>query len=215
LYDTGVRNSAIVRWPGVIPAGSRSTALMQFVDVPPTFIELAGGDPAKLDTGCPDANGNRFMDGRSLVPVLKGQATKFRDLVFAQHTTVGVIGYKEPYPSRMVRDTRFKLIRNLAPENTFSIGGIHGSEPFLSWQADAKSNPALAARVQWLFKRPGEELYDLQNDPFEMKNLAADPQHADTKARLQKELDAWMRQQGDKGLETEMLAPSRQGRADE
>lgn len=211
LYDTGVRVSAIVRWPGWVRAGSRSTALVQYVDVAPTFIELAGGAPAKSDTGCPDADGKRGFDGRSFVALLQGKTDKFRDHVFSQHTTVGVHGYKEPYPSRMARDARYKLIRNLAPTNTFSIGGIHRGEPLASWQADAKTDPKLAARVAWLFKRPGEELYDLETDPFEMKNLAADPKFATIKARLQKELDAWMRQQGDKGLETELLARTRQG----
>ena len=209
LYDTGVRVSAIMRWPGTVKAGSIATALVQYVDVAPTFIELAGGDPAKIDTGCPDADGKRGFDGRSLVPLIKGGPDKFRDYVFSQHTTVGVHGFKEPYPSRMVRDTRYKLIRNLAPANKFHIGGIHQGQPLASWQEDAKDDPALAARVEWLFKRPGDELYDMETDPFEMHDLADEPKLADIKARLRKELDAWMRQQGDKGMETEMLATSR------
>ena len=215
LYDTGVRVSAILRYPPVVKPGTRSTALMQYVDVVPTLIELAGGDPSKIDTGCADAHGQRGFDGRSFVSVLQGETTTLREHVYAQHTTVGVNGFKEPYPSRMVRDTRYKLIRNLAPENIFTIGGIHKGQPIESWQRDAKTDPKLASRVQWLFKRPGEELYDLESDPFEMNNLAADPARAEIKARLQKELDAWMQQQGDRGLETEMLAPSRQGKSDE
>ncbi len=47
-----------------------------------------------------------------------------------------------------------------------------------------------------------------------MKNLAADPGFGEIKARLQREMDGWMRQQGDKGLETEMLAPTRQGKGE-
>lgn len=215
LYDTGVRVAAIARWPGVIPAGGRSAALIQCVDVAPTFIELAGGDPTRLDTGCPDAHGGRGFDGRSFASVLRGETASFRDHVFAQHTTVGVNGFLEPYPSRMARDSRYKLIRNLAPANTFTIGGIHRGQPLESWQGDAQRDPALAARIRWLFRRPGEELYDLETDPFEQKNLAADPAFAAIKARLQDRLDAWMAQQGDRGLETEMLAPTRQGKSDE
>ena len=63
--------------------------------------------------------------------------------------------------------------------------------------------------------RPAEELYDLQSDPYETKNLAADPALAPVKAALQQQLDAWMTQQKDQGLETEKLAPSRQGKSDE
>ena len=100
LYDNGIRASAFARWPGKIKAGSSSDALVQYVDVPPTFLEMAGVDPAKIDTGCPDANGKRGFDGRSFLSVLRGQTNRFRDYVFAQHTTVGIIGYKEPYPMR-------------------------------------------------------------------------------------------------------------------
>lgn len=116
---------------------------------------------------------------------------------------------------RAVRDARYKLIRNLAPQNTYSIGGIHKGEPITSWQADAARDPKLAARVEWLFHRPAEELYDLETDPYEMKNLADDPQFAQIRARLGRQLDAWMAQQGDKGMETELAAKSRQGQSDQ
>jgi N-sulfoglucosamine sulfohydrolase len=214
LYDTGVRTSTIVRWPGKIAAGSQSERLLQYTDITPTFIEIAGGDPTSIDTGCPDANGNRSFDGKSFLSILRGEDRQIHEHVFAQHTTVGVNGFKEPYPSRMVRDTRYKLISNLAPNNVFTIGGIHKGAPIDSWIEDAKSNPELAKRVDWLFRRPGVELYDMQQDPFEMTNLADDPQYATVRSGLQAKLDAWMAQQGDRGLATEMLAPTRQGKPD-
>ena len=215
LYDNGIRVASFARWPGRIKPGSASDALMQYVDVPPTFFEAAGADPTKIDTGCPDANGNRGFDGRSFLPVLLGKADKLRDYVFAQHTTVGIIGYKEPYPMRSVCDGRYKLVRNLAPDNTYWIAGIHGTGIFKSWEQDAASDPRLAERVKWLSHRPAEELYDLRADPYDMKDLAADPKFADIKARLARELNAWMAQQGDKGMETELKAKSRQGKSDE
>ena len=45
LYDPGIRSAAIARWPGQIKANSESDALASYVDVVPTFIELAGGKP--------------------------------------------------------------------------------------------------------------------------------------------------------------------------
>jgi N-sulfoglucosamine sulfohydrolase len=215
VYDNGIHASALVRWPGQVKPGSTSNALMQYVDVPPTFLDAAGIDPTKIDVNCPDANGATGFDGRSFLLVLRGETDALRDYVFAQHTTLGTNGALEAYPMRMVRDTRYKLIRNLAPENTYTIGGIHQGQPIESWQADAKSDYKLADRVKWLFKRPGEELYDLQSDPEEMKNLAADPEFAAIKARLQTQLDTWEAQQKDKGMETENLASTRQGRSDE
>jgi N-sulfoglucosamine sulfohydrolase len=213
LYDNGIRVSAFARWPDRIKPGASSEALMQYVDVAPTFIAAAGGDPLKIDTGCPNAGGGgRGFDGRSFLDVLAGRQARLREYVFAQDTAVGVIGNKNPFPKRAVRDARYKFIRNLAPENEWWINGIHGSEVFQSWVRDAAGNPALAARVQAHSRRPAEELYDLQNDELETRNLAADPAFAAIKARLRAELDAWMKQQGDRGMATELAAPTRQPR---
>jgi uncharacterized sulfatase len=211
VYDNGIRVATVIRWPGKIAPGSTSEALVQYPDVLPTFLEAAGVDPATIDAGCPDANGQRGLDGRSFLDVLTGRSDQLRDYVFAQHTTVGINGYLQPYPMRAVRDSRYKLIRNLAPQNTYTIGGIHRGQPITSWIEDSKNDPKLAARIEWLFHRPAEELYDLSADPYEMRNLADDPHFADIKDRLGRELDAWMAQQGDQGMATERVALSRQG----
>ncbi|MBL9190678.1 MAG: sulfatase [Opitutaceae bacterium] len=214
VYDNGIRVAALARWPGKIAPSSSSRALLQYTDIPATFLAAAGADPTKIDTGCPDTRGHRGFDGRSFLDVLTGKTDRLHEVVFAQHTTVGINGYKAPYPIRAARDARYKYIRNLAPQNTYDIGGIHQTEPLTSWKADAKNNPALAARIDWLYHRPAEELYDLQADDLETKNLAADPAHAATKARLSAALDAWMAQQGDQGMATEMKALERQGPSD-
>jgi uncharacterized sulfatase len=120
-----------------------------------------------------------------------------------------MIGYKEPYPMRAVRDSRYKYIRNLAPNNRFEVSLLHKGRIIESWQKDAASDAKLAARVEWLFHRTEEELYDLDNDPYEERNLASAPMHQETKTRLNKALNAWLIQQGDKGMETEMLAKTR------
>jgi hypothetical protein len=48
-----------------------------------------------------------------------------------------------------------------------------------------------------------------------MKNFADDPKSAETKARLGRQLDAWMAQQGDQGVDSELKAKSRQGKGDD
>ncbi|WDI41758.1 sulfatase family protein [Bremerella sp. P1] len=212
VYDNGIRASTLVRWPGKIKPGSHSDALCQYVDIAPTLLEAAGIDATKIDVGCPDANGDTGFDGKNLLPVLQGEQEAFRDVIFSQQTTVGIHGYQDPYPMRAVRDNRYKLILNLAPDNTYFIGGIHRGQPTDSWRKDAQNNPQLAKRVEWLSHRPGEELYDLDKDPLETNNLADSPEHQKIKQRLRKEIDGWMAQQGDKGLETEMTAKSRQGK---
>ncbi len=55
-------------------------------------------------------------------------------------------------------------------------------------------------------------MFDINEDPLEMNNLAADPKYKPEIARLRKKLEAWMKEQGDKGVETELKARERQGR---
>ncbi len=209
LYDNGIRNTALARWPGRITPGSATDALLQDVDVTPTLLEAAGVDPATIDAGRPDAGGNLGFDGRSFLDVLLGRTDRHRNYVFAQHTTVGVHGFRESYPIRSVRDGRYKLIHNVAHENTFWIRGIHVNPPIDSWRRAAEDDAEIAARVRWLSHRPEFELYDLQRDELETRNLADDSDHAEVKQRLHDRLQQWMHQQGDTGLETERQAPDR------
>lgn len=220
LYDNGIKAAAIARWPNKIKSGASSDSLMQYVDIPPTFIEAAGGNPLEIDTGCPNVAGGTGFDGRSFLSVLTGETNEFRDYIYAQHTTVGLNGYKEPYPERTVRDYRYKLIKNLAPQNEFVLGRAKdedgGQLPWRaavimdSWEADAHADPSLAKRIEWFGHRPAEEFYDLHTDPFEMVNLASDPEFAHIRKQLSTKLELWMKQQGDQGMKTELNALLRQ-----
>jgi len=67
-----------------------------------------------------------------------------------------------------------------------------------------------AAAVQRIVKRPRVELYDHKNDPFEMNNLAGNPEYQTVLNGLQIKLDAWLDQQGDSDpVETELAAVDR------
>jgi N-sulfoglucosamine sulfohydrolase len=129
VYDNGIRTSTLVRWPGKVQPGTTSEALMQYVDIAPTLLAAAGLEHLQIDTGCPDAQGNNGFDGRSFLGVLEGRNDSLREYVFAQHTTLGTIGAIGPYPMRAVRDKHHKLILNLAPDETYTISGIHRGQP--------------------------------------------------------------------------------------
>jgi uncharacterized sulfatase len=79
-----------------------------------------------------------------------------------------------------------------------------------SWIEKAKTDAFAKRMVEWYQHRPEEELYDLRSDPWEQNNIAADPANAALKASLRKRFEAFMREQGDKGIETEMDAKNRQ-----
>jgi uncharacterized sulfatase len=186
--------------------------MVQYVDVVPTLIEAAGGDPAAIDAGRPDTTGNRGVDGRSFLSVLRGRADTFRDYVYGVQTTRGIIDGSECYPIRSVRSARYKYIRNLNHEAPFSNLLTSREDSVLhAWLAAGKDDPAALARAQFYSHRPAEEIYDLQAGPFELKNRADDPALAEIKKDLAHRLDLWMEQQGDRGIETEMQAQKRKG----
>ena len=189
LYDAGIRTPLIAVWPGHIPAGARTDAMVSWVDLLPTLVELAGG-PAPAG-----------LDGRSFAPVLLGQANAHRDRIFTTHSGDGSYNV---YPMRSVRTADWKYIRNLHPEFKYTshvdlAQADDGPGYFGSWLEAAKSDPAAAAKIARYFQRPGEELYDLRADPLELHNLAADPAHAPRLAALRADVTAWMQDQGDTG----------------
>ena len=63
-YENGVQSAMIVRWPGKVKAGTRTSAMVEYVDILPTLIEAAGGKPAPV------------LDGRSFLPVIKGEVER-------------------------------------------------------------------------------------------------------------------------------------------
>jgi hypothetical protein len=68
-------------------------------------------------------------------------------------------------------------------------------------------------RIFFLPEKPEEELYDLQNDPYEIKNLAGVAEHRETLQRMRKELEKWMKDTNDLGLisEDELVERMRPG----
>ena len=199
-YDHGLQSAMIVRWPGQVMAGSETDAMVEYVDVTPTFIDVAGGKPIVP------------LDGRSFLPVLRGKADTHKDFVYGIMTTRGIINGTDAFAIRSVRDTRYKLILNLNHESKFT-NACTKSPMFQSMIAKAKSGDATAKRLVHAYHhRPAVELFDMKNDPLEMANLAGQSDTQKIEMRLRQKLSAWMKSQGDKGVETELKARERQGR---
>ncbi len=112
------------------------------------------------------------------------------------------------YPIRGVRTREWAYFRNLDPEATHTTHidkakPVDGLYYWSSWVEKARTDPAAARVVERYRHRPAEELYDLKNDPLQLRNVAADPANAGHLVQLRKRLDAWMVQQADEGLQTE------------
>ena len=197
VYDVGVRTPLIVDWPGRIAPGSTSDAFVSWIDLLPTCLEAAGGEPIE------------GISGRSFLDVLLGKRTDHRDAVYFTHSGDGQMNR---YPLRAVRDRRWKYIRNLDPDaehhtHIDRAKAGDGRNYWDSWVEAARTDPAVEALVRRYHHRPAEELYDLDADPWELNNLASEPASAEPLARLRAELDSWMKDQGDEGLATERALP--------
>lgn len=209
-YDSGLKTGFIARWPGVIPAGSETSAMCQYVDVVPTLLDIVDIKADTVDTGVSDAYGKRGFDGRSFEAVLIGEAEEHGDVVFGVQTTVGMNNGSSSYPVRSVRNKQYKYIRNLSYEipfqnNETELEGRH----YRHWLKITEDQPEVHEWVKKYQFRPEEELYDIVNDPWEKINIIDDPAQVAVKSELRSALDAWMDRQGDEGKATEANAWSR------
>jgi uncharacterized sulfatase len=203
LYDAGIHLPLLVRWPGRLAPGSVREDLVSFVDLPKTVLALAGADPPA------------HLQGRVLLGAHEEPEPPF---VFAARDRMDEASDR----SRAVRDRRFKYIRNFHPDRPWAQHLAYMEEmPTMKelrrlWKAAVGDGRPVAPEPQWAFMlphKPPEELYDTVADPHEIRNLAADPLHAATLARMGRALDEWMRTSADLGgvPEAEMLERMRPG----
>lgn len=189
LYDTGTRVPIIVRWSGHVKPGSRSDAMVSWVDILPTLVEVAGG---KQPQG---------TDGRSFAAAFTPNS-RFtgRAEIFTTHNNDGDINV---YPMRSVRTDRWKYIVNLHPEYTYTthidqwVERLDSGAYFPSWRNAAKHSADARKIVDAYYRRPREELYDLSVDKDEQHNLAGDPKYTPVLQQLRAKLAGWRKQQGD------------------
>lgn len=193
-WDSGLRTALVARWPGRVPAGRRADAMVQYADVLPTLVELAGGNPAAPEY--------RF-DGVSFTAALRGGESR-RTFAYGMHNN---IPEGPPYPIRTVTDGTWRFIRNLSPDCLYIEKHLMGPKNLYwpTWLNTSWDRPETYALIHRYMRRPAEELYHTAADPYELTNLAGDPRHAKIQARLSAELDRWMKDQGDPGAPLDTL----------
>lgn len=193
-WNTGVHTALVARWPGVLEAGARTQALVQYADVLPTLVDLAGGEP-----------GSEF-DGSSFAAVLHGESPSHRDYVYLMHNNVPE---GPAYPIRGIVSPRWHFLRNLLPERLFlekhMMGGFRSNWFWETWLAatgpsgESPINRRAVDLVHRFMRRPAEELYDAAANPFQLSNLASESSLDPVRRRLSAELSRWMEAQGDPG----------------
>ena len=186
-YEPGVRVPFIVRNPRMEEAGLTHQALVTFADITPTILDWSG---AAFD--------EYPLHGRSFLSILHDPQAKGWDYALLSHVGHDVFAH---YPMRTIRGQRYKLIWNI----------IYGSEYPLpidtvqraTWVETRKSGSKMIGprSIQQFLQRPQLELYDLETDPWETKNLAEKGEHGELKsqlvaemmARLEAQADPWLR----------------------
>lgn len=191
LYDEGMRTPFIVRGPG-IGRGTIRSDLIEHIDMAATSLAWAGL-PAPS-----------WMQGRDIF----AKDYSRRDAVFAARDrcdeTVDRI--------RSVRTEQFKYIRNFHPQRPLlQPNAYKDAKPVLQRLRELHAQGKLTAQQEELLFSPiraVEELYDVRSDPFEIRNLAGQPQFRSTLETLRARLDRWMVETCDGGPESEAMYDS-------
>lgn len=191
LWNPGVNSAMIARYPARIKAGRVTDAIVQYEDILPTFIDIAGGEP------CEELDGVSFKD------VLYGESKTARKYAYGIHNN-----YPEgrPYPIRSIRDERYALILNLTPDKQYHEKHLMATSNnktgvWPTWQKAAESDERAEFLCDRFVDRPAIEFYDLKKDPWEMNNLADEKKYQEKIAEMKAELLRWMESQGDTGAD--------------
>lgn len=183
-YPNSTRTPWIVRWPGRIKQGSVDREqFISGIDFMPTILEAAGL------TQVPG------MDGRSFLPLLRGQRQAGRDRVF---TVFHETSARKRYEMRCVQQERYGYIFNAWPDGkTVFRNESQNGLTFRAMQEAARSDPKIAERVKLFLYRVPEEFYDFEADPDALHNLIGDPRYKPEVERLRKLLREHLARTGD------------------
>lgn len=191
-YEEGLNVPLIMQWPSAIPApagfqaGKTSDRLLMSIDLCATSLSLAGiTKPANMQ-------GQVFLGPRAEAP---------RQYVFGARDRCDETVFR----FRTVRDKRWRYIRNFTPDRPFLQANNYKEKQYPVWNllkqlaAENKLTPPQAFLTQPTM--PEEELYDMEADPFQIKNLVASNKPADREAleRLRDVLEDWIKASNDQG----------------
>jgi arylsulfatase A-like enzyme len=191
-YEEGLHVPMIIRWPKGISApkhfnaGAPDNRFLEAIDMAPTLISLAGG---RIPTA---TQGRAFLGDAAGAP---------------RQYTVGARDRCDETAMRIrtVRDARYRYIRNFTPEVPLLAPNNYKEKQYPVWNllkelnAQGKLTPVQAALCAP--QLPKEELYDMEADPYQIKNLAGsqNPEHAAALKRLRSTLDTWIKETRDQG----------------
>jgi len=167
-YEQGVRVPLIVRWPGHVREGV-SDRLVQLPDLWPTFADLAGASPPS----------DLQLDGRSLAPLLRGNGDAFDEREYA---------YFEMGYARGLTDGTHKYVALRYPDallDSMRTGALKRAPNQLAVREQAHSTIAMKHYPHYF---DANQLYNLEQDPYEQRNLVSSRAARDTLRRMKRAL---------------------------
>lgn len=182
IYDSGLNSPMIIRFPDQDGAGTIDGQLLSFVDFAPTVLSLAGIEPPT------------YMDGQAFLGDY--QVANERDYIYAAADRFDEF----TDAIRAVRSKDYKYIRNYRPEQGYYLPVSYRERiPTMKNLLEQRDAGTLDEyQAQWFREsKPEEELFDVENDPYELNNLAEDPEYASKVEELSSEMDAWLSEIGD------------------
>jgi len=184
LYHHSTHTPWMVRWPGVTRAGAVDDKhMISAVDMLPTLLDIVGArHPTRLD-------------GRSFLPLIRGESQAGRDWVFKEYNENSGASRD---PMRAVQTKRHLYIFNpwSNGERVFATATT-GTATYRRMAALAKRDDRLAKRLDLYRHRVPEELYDVTNDPDCLQNLIEDTRHQAALTGLRAGLENWMKRTKD------------------
>ncbi len=183
LYEPGMKLPCIVKRPNPQKRGIACDALVNWADLAPTILDFAGA-----------LSSDNTFQGRSFKAVLEQEHPRGWDETYASHTFHEITMY---YPMRVVRQRRYKLIWNIAHDLDYPFASDLWAAS--TWQATIQNGRKNYGKrvVEAYLHRPKFELYDLENDPHEVKNLADDPKHREVLEEMKAKLKVFQKRTSD------------------
>ena len=197
LYEPGMGEPMIISNP-MVPErwGQETEALASTTDIVPTIMDWFGLKYPEHKLG----GSTVTLQGKSLLPVLSAEPTTGYDTVFASHNLHEITMY---YPMRAVRDKSHRLIHNINFKMPYPIAGDLFSS--LTYQ-DILHHTSNNVSTKWYktldqyYYRDEYELYDLDKDPLESKNVIDDPVYQNIANDLKDKLRQWLMNTNDPWL---------------
>jgi N-sulfoglucosamine sulfohydrolase len=167
LYEPGMNLPCIVKSPAHSKRGTTCDALVTWADITPTVVDFAGAE----------VNPEMFF-GKSFKAVIDDESpVGWRDEIYASHTFHQITNY---YPMRVVRTKKYKFIWNIASPLTYSAASDLWA--CATWQGALRDKLEVFGKrkMDAYLHRPRFELYDLEKDPCELRNLTGESKFKDT-----------------------------------